>query len=174
MKDASRAWQKHFKHSVLGFSLRAPREKALFPCHWALPHTSHPTQPQHVAHKSHSLPPFGVQGLSPCLSLMRPFVITHTEMEECSSHSSSFLWQHCPFPPSSLRISETLSDFKPAPPTRAKEVEILFQKQRFSLGKPLENSKTILELFAVVTFPHHPFISCDLLFLLTPLLLPLN
>lgn len=135
MKDASRAWQKHFKHSVLGFSLRAPREKALFPCHWALPHTSHPTQPQQVAHKSHSLPPFGVQGLSPCLFLMGPLLLPTLKWKRCSSHSSSFLWQQCPFPPSSLRISETLSDFKSAPPTRVKEVEILFQKQRFSLGK---------------------------------------
>lgn len=50
-----------------------------------------------------------------------------------------------------------------------------FPEAMFLLGKKTpENSKMILELFPFVTFLHHPFISCDLLSLLTPLLLLLS
>lgn len=87
-------------NTVLGFSLWAPREKALFPSHWALPHTSHPTSLSTWAHNSHSLPALGVQGLSTCLSLMWPFTVIHLHWNgRGAAHTAPpSLWQPCPFP----------------------------------------------------------------------------
>lgn len=112
----------------------------LFPSLWAFPHTSYPTSLSTWAHKSHSLPPslWGAKAFSPPVSDVTICYSPTLKWKGCSSHSISSLAAVSlspGSPPSLLRINETLSDFKPAPPTRVKEVEILFQKQCFSLGK---------------------------------------
>lgn len=133
MKDASRAWQKHFKHPVLGFSLWAPREKALFPSLWALPHISHRPSLSTWAYKSNSSLPLGHRGFLPACPWCGHFLlVTHTEMGEVLLLTHHFLpsGSRVPLPPphwGSMKPSQT-SHLHLLP-------EILFQKQRFSLGK---------------------------------------
>lgn len=75
MKDVSRAWQKHFKHSVLCFSWGA-RSKSLFS--FMLSCSSHTSshQLQHTGSQK-PFPAFGEKGLSTCLSPPWNFTLIH-------------------------------------------------------------------------------------------------
>lgn len=171
MKDASRSWQKHLKHFVLGFSLWAPREKALYS--FTLNSSSHISshQPQQVG----SQKPF-----PPCLwgtgafHLPVPDVTIYCysptlKWKRCSSHSISFPLAAASLsprsPPSSLMINETLSDFTPAPPTKVKEVEILFQSNVNPWEKNPQRiqrqSLSLLFSLLFLTIPLSPVISCS-------------
>lgn len=88
----------------------------------------------------------------------------------CSSHSISF-----PLAPGSLCPLLTEDQWNPLRLHTCTSYQRFFSRSNVSpREKAHENSKRILELFVFITLPHHPFIFCDLLFLLTPQLLPLN
>lgn len=118
MKDASRAWQKHFKHSALCFRPGA-QSKRPFSSRRAVPHTPHLTSFGTQTHKSHPLP-LGKRGSLPaCPHCENLLLFTYIEMQEVFL-TQSLSNSRVPFPgvPSlSLRINETLSDFPPAAPT---------------------------------------------------------
>lgn len=165
MKDASRAWQKHLKHSVLGFSLWAPREKALF-LHIELFLTD--LTPSASALGSQKPFPPSLWGTG-AFYLPVPVVIISCcsptlRWERCSSHSISFPLAAGSLSsgsaPSMLRINETLSGFTPAPPTRYS-----FPEGMFLLGKnPMRiqrGSLSFLCLLLFPTIPLSPVISCS-------------
>lgn len=169
MKGACRAWQKHFKHFLLDLSLWAPREKALFPSHWALPRTSHPTSLRHGLTKAIPSLPSGHRGFLPaCPWCDHLLLFTCSEMEEVLLTLQLLLWQSVPFPGVSpllaqdqwnpLRLHTCTSYQGKGGGDSVPEAMFLLGKNPYRIQR---QSLSFLLLLLFPTIPLFPVISCS-------------